>query len=62
MSKLPRAISGQAETTFTIATLYLLWGEFPRRICALVLEWAWLHRMERLDLGTGSGRRATRED
>lgn len=41
---------GDDEASFRIDTLELLEGKLPRRVIALVLEWASLHRAElRLD-------------
>jgi hypothetical protein len=34
------------EASFTVDTLEILEGELPRRVVALVLEWAALHRAE----------------
>ncbi len=40
------AIYGEYSAEFNIETLELLEGELPRRVTALVIEWAALHRYE----------------
>jgi hypothetical protein len=40
------AIYGEFEAKFSLETLEILDGEFPRRALAMVLEWAELHRNE----------------
>jgi hypothetical protein len=40
------ALYGDFEASFTIDTLEILEGSLPRRVIALVLEWAALHRTE----------------
>jgi hypothetical protein len=40
------ALYGGNEASFTIDTLEILEGALPRRVNALVLEWAALHRAE----------------
>ena len=40
------ALYGGEEASFSIDTLDILEGSLPRRVVALVLEWAALHRAE----------------
>lgn len=40
------AVYGEARASFAIHTLELLEGELPRRVRALVVEWAIDHRAE----------------
>jgi hypothetical protein len=49
---------GEAEASFSIETLDLISGGLPRRVRALVLEWAMIHRPELRD----NWRRCERRD